>query len=206
MKPTGRLLAFILGFLALVLLSSAIARAETTSFTANLTEENKTALGLAKLTPEQITSLDAQITREISVAHQGDTPAFSTTFTHRRSPQQRKEAGLDRLMTPELVRLDALIAAALATKPAPIGPTITQPATTAPSSDWVEITPRKMQVHGEVTLAYMWGSGGREGIGASMVTTVTDPSGKSSFTLGLSQFRGKGLYYPYGEYPCDRGW
>jgi hypothetical protein len=67
-----------------------------------------------------------------------------------------------------------------------------------------------MEVHGEVTLAYVWGSGGAHGYGASMVTTATDPSGKFSLTVGISQFNGKGFrryspYYP-GEYECDRGW
>jgi hypothetical protein len=202
---TRQLLALIFGILAIAL-PFTIARAETPSFTASLTEENKTAVGLAKLSPEQLAALDAQIAREISVARQGDTVAFSTSFTRRRTPQQRKDAGLDQLMTPELARLDMLVAAAVATKPDPTGPTITLPAATAPTSNWVEITPRKMQVHGEVTLAYMWGSGGQSGYGASMFTTVTDPSGKFSFTLGLSQFHGKGFYYPYGEYPCYRGW
>jgi hypothetical protein len=162
------------------------------------------------LSDEQLASLNTQIQQEISVARQGDTVAFSTTFTHRRTPQQRKDAGLDHLMTPELTRLDALVATAVATKPIATSPTITQSATTpaTPSSNWVEITPRKMEVHGELTLTYMSGSGGRSGYGASMVTTATDPSGKFSFTVALSQFqfKGKGFRHPYDEYDCDRGW
>jgi hypothetical protein len=110
-------------------------------------------------------------------------------------------------MTPELARLDELVAVAVATKPSAIGPTVTQlTTTTTPTSDWVDITPRKMEVHGEVTLAYTWGSSGQRGYGASVITTATDPSGKFSITLGLAQFHGNGFYYPYGESPCDRGW
>jgi hypothetical protein len=182
--------------------------AEQAGFISTLSEENKTAVGFARLTPAQQTALNAQIQSEIAIARQGDTVAFSTSFSHRRTPQQRKDAGLDRLMTPELARLDTLVATAVAAKPAPAGPTLTTPlATTAtPSSDWVDITPRKMEVHGEVTLAYMWGSGGQRGYGASMVTTATDPSGKFSFTVALSQFRGTGFCHPYDEYACDRGW
>jgi len=157
---------------------------------------------------EQLASLDAQIQREISVARQGDTPAFSASFTHRRTPQQRKDAGLDQLTTPELRRLDELVAAAVATKPAPTGPAITKPyVSTPPGGDWVEVTPKKLEVHGEVTLAYMWGSGGRSGYGASMATTISDPDRKFVATIVLSQFnfKGRGTHRP-GEYGCDYGW
>lgn len=208
MKLASNVPGFIRGLIAAVLLLAVSARAESTTFMSTLTEENKTATGLVKLTPEQLASLDAQIQREISVAHQGDTPAFSTSFTRRRSPQQRKEAGLDQLMTPEIRRLDELVALAVATKPAPMGPTITKPfVSTPPGGDWVEITPKKLEVHGEVTLAYMWGSGGRSGYGASMATTVSDPDGKFAFTVVLSQFnfKGRGAHRP-SDYGCDYGW
>ena len=184
------------------------AQTTPTSFTATLTGENKVSTGVSKLTMEQLASLDAQIQREISVARQGDTPAFSASFTHRRTPQQRKDAGLDQLTTPELRRLDELVAAAVATKPAPTGPAITKPyVSTPPGGDWVEVTPKKLEVHGEVTLAYMWGSGGRSGYGASMATTISDPDRKFVATIVLSQFnfKGRGTHRP-GEYGCDYGW
>ena len=200
---------FISGLAVAVLLSVIAVHAEQTSFTSALSAENKAASGIVKLTAQQIAALDAQVQREISVAHQGDTVAFSTSFTHRRSPQQRNEAGLDQLMTPELARLDALVAAALAERPLPAaaGPLIIAPATSASPDVYVETLTRKMEVHGEVTLAYVMGSGGARGYGASMVTTATDPSGKFAITVGVSQFYGKGFrrYYP-GEYECDRGW
>lgn len=192
------------GLLAAVFLLTLVARAEPTNFSASLTDENKNLIGLAKLTPEQIASLDAQVAREISVARQGDTPAFSTPFTKRRTPQQRKAAGLDQLMTPELKRLDSLVAHAVANRPAPAAPLITKPHVSTPPGDgWVEVTPKKLEVHGEVTLAYMWGSGGTSGYGASMATTVSDPDDKYAVTLVLSQFHFKGPlawnYYPRGR-------
>ncbi|MFT3784387.1 MAG: hypothetical protein QM790_20445 [Nibricoccus sp.] len=200
---------FIRGMLAAVFITAWAARAGATGFTSDLSDENKVGIGVAKLTPEQIAALDAQVAREIAVARQGDTPAFSTTFSKRRTPQQRKEAGLDRLMTPELNRLDTLVANAVANRPAPPGPTIVKPASTTPesASDWVDVTPPKWDVHGQVSLAYIWGSGGRSGYGASVATTATDPSGKVSVSLVLSQFtfKGKGSRYLY-DYPCDQGW
>ncbi|MFT3869776.1 MAG: hypothetical protein QM715_15105 [Nibricoccus sp.] len=208
MKLARKIPRLISGLMAVALLSVLSVRAEPTGFTASLTEENKVAIGFAKLSAEQLASLDAQVQREISVARQGDTPAFSTSFTRRRSPQQRKDAGLDQLMTPELKRLDELVALAVANRPAPPGPLITKPfVSTPPGGDWVEITPKKLEVHGEVTLAYMWGSGGRSGYGASMATTVSDPDGKFAFTVVLSQFNfnGRGSHRP-GEYGCDCGW
>lgn len=210
MKLAGTCRGLLCGLFFAALPLAAFADTATT-FTVTLTEENKTATGLNRLTEPQLASLDAQIAQEISVARQGKTPAFSTSFTRRRSPQQRKEAGLDQLMTPELKRLDELVAAAVAdtAKPVATGPIIATPATTTPASpsDWVEVTPRKMEVHGEVTLAYMWGSGGRSGYGAELATTMTDPSGKFSVTFIVSQFQftGKGPHRP-SEYGCDRGW
>ena len=141
---------------------------------------------------------------EIATARQGDTVAFATSFTHRRTPQQRVEAGLDHLMTPELNQLDQLVAVAVANRPPPTEPLAAAPANPL-SSNWVEITPRKMEIHGEMSLTYVSAGSGRNGYGASMITTATDPSGKFSITVGVSQFYGKGLYHPY-EYDCDRGW
>ena len=193
-------------FLTIAVFATAVAvRAEQKSFTTSLTEEEKTAAGLPRLTNEQLQALEAQVQHEITTARQGDTVAFSTSFTHRRSPQQRKDAGLDRLMTPELTRLDSLIAAAVANRPSPISPSAGTAAASSSSANSVQIIKPKMEVHGELTLSYMSGSGGRSGYGASMVTTVIDPSHTFAFTVGLSQFRGKGLFYP-GEYECDRGW
>lgn len=183
-----------------------ISAAEPTNFISTLSSENKTAAGITRLTEPQIASLEAQVQHEIAVARQGDTVAFSTSFTHRRSPMQRSEAGLDQLMTPELNKLDSLVAAELTNRPKPAGPLILAPATAASSAtpgNYVELLRKKMEIHGEVTLAYVAGSGGAHGYGASMVTTATDPTGKYSFTIGLSQFYGKGLGYGYG-YGCRR--
>jgi len=208
MKPACTVLRFIRSLVAAVALSVVVVHAEQASFSSTLSEENKTAIGLARLTEPQLRSLDAQIQQEISIAHQGNTPAFSSTFTHRRTPQQRKDAGLDQLMTPELTRLDVLVAATIAAKPIATGTALTQPAISAPASNWVEITPRKFEIHGEVSFTYMQASGGGSGYGASVITTATDPSGKFSFTVGLSQFHGKGLrHYPYPyDYDCGRWW
>jgi len=188
----------------------AAARAESTSFIAALTAENKAASGIVRLTEQQAAALDFQVQREIATAHQGDTVAFSTSFTHRRSPAQRTEAGLDRLMTPELAQLDRLVATAVANRPPSTSPLLTTPATSSVSADAVETIPLKAEIHGEVTLSYLWGSGGAHGFASSILTTVTDPSGKYSLTVGFSQFNGKGFrHYPYcypGEYECDRGW
>lgn len=208
MKLACSLPRLIRSLIAAVSLSVVAVSAEQTGFTSTLSEENKTAIGLARLSGEQLTSLDAQIQREIAVARQGDTVAFSTSFTRRRTPQQRKDAGLDRLMTPELNRLDTLVAAAVATKPLSTGMQSVPRALAPTSANWVEITPRKIEVHGEVSLTYMRTSGGGSGYGASMITTATDPSGNFAFTVAVSQFRGKGLGYhcPCNNYLCDHGW
>jgi hypothetical protein len=197
---------FIRVVIAAVLASVTVSAAEPTSFISTLSAENKAASGVERLSEEQIAALNAQIAREIAVARQGATVAFATSFTHRRTPQQRTEAGLDRLMTPELARLDTLVATAVANGAKPASPATDALVTTSSPSTYVESIPRHAEVHGEVTLAYVSGSGGAHGYGASMVTTVTDPSGKYSLTFGFSQFYGKGFHHYPGEYPCDRGW
>jgi len=197
------------GLIVAAFSSTVFAGAEQAGFTSTLSAENKTASGIVRLTEPQVAALDQQVQRELTSARQGKTVAFASTFTHRRSPLQRTEAGLDTLTTPELAQLDRLVAAALANLPPPNGPTVTAPASTALSpSAYVEILPRKMEIHGEVTLAYVWGSGGGHGYGTSMVTTATDPSGKYSLTVGISQFTGKGFHHFYDPYDCecDRGW
>jgi hypothetical protein len=190
----------LVAFFAAAIVSSG---AEPPSFIGTLSVTDKTAGGIARLTTQQVSMLDQQVRREISLARQGATVAFASTFTHRRTPMQRTEAGLDTLTTPELAQLDRLVAAALAVRPPPTASLFSPNAATTPVS--VQFVPRKMEIHGEVTLAYVWCSGGGHGYGSSLVATTTDPSGKFSFTLGLSQFHGKGLGYPC-DCDCDRGW
>jgi len=214
-KPVYALLWLIRSLVVAVFAAAIVSAAEPASFISTLSTENKTAAGITRLTEQQIAALETQVQREIAIAHQGDTVAFSTSFTHRRSPMQRSEAGLDRLMTPELNKLDSLVAAELTNRPKPAGPLILAPATAASAAtpgNYVELLHKKMEIHGEVTLAYVSGSGGAHGYGASMVTTAIDPSGKYAFTVGLSQFYGKGLgcgygygyrRYPYSPYYYD---
>jgi len=207
------------GLFVAVLASVIVVRAEQASFTASLPAEDKAMCGLTRLTAAQLASLDAQVQHEIATARQGNTVAFSTTFTHRRTPVQRREAGLDHLMTPELAQLDRLVAAALTNRPPPASPQASTPTTTSAPEIYVETIKPKWEVHGGASLTYVSGSGGAHGYGASMFTSATDPSGKFTIAVGLSQFNGKGFRrypyyygYPYSpyyypdEFDYDRGW
>jgi hypothetical protein len=209
-KPARVFHWFIRGLAVAFFASVIVARAEQAGFISSLSAEDKTISGITRLTEQQVAALEQQVLREIAVARQGATVAFASTFTHRRTPVERTQAGLDRLTTPELAQLDRLVAAALANHPPPTSPQATASEPYASPSSYVQVVPRKMEIHGEMSLTYMSGSGGRQGYGASMFTTATDPSGKFSLTVGLSQFYGKGFrgypyYYPY-DYDCDRGW
>jgi len=155
---------FARGLLVAVLASAVLARAEPTTFSTSLSPEDKAVTGIARLTEAQVASLDQQVQHEIATAHQGNTVAFSTSFTHRRTPQQRLEAGLDHLMTPELAQLDRLVAAALANRTPPAGPLVTTPATTSSSpNSYVETVTPKLEIHGEVSFSYVSASGGGHG-------------------------------------------
>jgi hypothetical protein len=172
-------------------------------FTATLSSEQLNAAGLSKLSAAEDDALNTLVAREVSAARQGGVRAFAGTFVGRRKPDERAQAGLDRLTPVEQDRLNDFVAAALAS-----GPAFTEPASKLASLDTSVKDPRHLEVHGEVSFMYGWGSGGRSVKGGSIYTTFTDPAGRYQFAVGYSQYEGNGfLGRGFGGGPglCLRG-
>lgn len=179
-----------LAALLLVLaLGSSSLHATDGGFTATLSKDQQASAGLTKLSTDEETALNVLVAREVSAARQGGVRAFAGNFLSRRKPEERAQAGLDRLTPAEQARLKDLVAAALAS-----GPAWTEPKSKLVSLDTSVKDPRHLEVHGEVSFLYGWGSGGRSIKGGSIYTTFTDPAGRYQFAVGYSQYEGSGFF------------
>ena len=197
-----------LGLACAAVFAAAWAGAAGLDFTNGLSPQEAASAGLAKLTAQEITALNRLVDRDVTLAHQGGVTGFSTEFTARHTGQERVSSGINRLTDGERLALDRYAARTIALGPPPTqgfvySPPAAKPA--APPSD-VDITPNKLEVHGDVSFTIGGASHGGSFYGTSMDATLTDP--KHGFTLGVgfSEFRGKGLlglcgpYGPYGPY------
>lgn len=158
-------------------------RAEQVPFSQILTPAERTATGFDHLTAEQAKSLNGLIERDITSARQGDVVAFAKSFTQRRTPDEWKRAGIDRLTDNERAQLDRLVATALAARP--VVPYVRYPYTPAGQGS-VSVDKPKPEVHGEVSVFVGAGSGGYSAYGGAFDATVTDPSHRFTLGVGMS--------------------
>jgi hypothetical protein len=169
-------------------------QAAATRFTQTLTPQEQTAVGIAKLTEDQLASLDAQIGRELRLARQGDAIAFVGTFSSRRPSSEYTAAGLATLTPSEIAALDEYVARAIAQRP------VTVPPRTDLGNRAIETETRRAQWHGEITMMYGRGSGGREFYGGSVTTIYDDPDHNFAAAITVGQYRGDGYYFGPGYY------
>lgn len=175
----------------LAIASLAFAADGTGGFTATLSSEQQIAAGIARLSADEQTALNALVAREVSLARQGNVKAFAGTFSSRRQPAERAAAGLDRLVPAELEQLDLFVANAIAAGPArPTLPRRLKPTDVARND--------RLEIHGEVTLAYGWGRGGRDMRAGSLYTEIHDKETGVTLGLGYSEFSGDG-WWGYGD-------
>lgn len=156
-------------------------------FSDTLLTTERDAIGLAKLTPDEVTALNEQVAREVKLARQGEIKGFAIPFTQRRKPAQRSAAGLARLSDPELRALDDAVAKSVAQ------PTVYIPFTPMSRQGAVDTAPLKPKLHGEFSFTVGVGSGGRSIYGGSMTVVHEDPRGFTA-AITISQYRGKGWY------------
>jgi hypothetical protein len=191
--------------LALVVLAgSALAQSEAAAwsavgFTETLSIQDQIAAGMAKLTTDEQTLLNASVAKEVGLARAGNVRAFAGTFISRRTPDERAKAGLDRLTPDEQARLNNFVAVAIAS-----GPVRRQSAQFL-GKDAVNVINR-LQVHGEVSLTIGSSGHGRSFYDTSFFTTITDPETNLTIGVGYEQFKGNGGYgygYGYGYGPDD---
>jgi hypothetical protein len=179
-----------------LLLATGPLRAADGGFTATLSLEQKTATGLTTLTADQRTALDQLVADDLAFARRENLTDLGGTFVSRRTEADRKQAGLDRLAPEQLTKLNELVAAALATRPAP------KERPRLKESD-VLGAKRRGEIHGSVTVAYGWGRGGRDYRAGTLWLDYQDPDGRFGLGLGISTSSGDGFYgnYPGYYYP-----
>lgn len=164
-------------------------------FTSTLSLANKTTAGLDSLAEDEWAALDKLVAEDLLYARREKLSALDGTFTGRRDEAARKRAGLDKLTAEQLARLNELVAAAIANRPAP------KERPRLKEAD-VLAAKRRGEIHGSVTVAYGWGSGGREFRAGSLWLDYYDPENRFSLGVGISSIEGDGYpgYYP-GYYP-----
>jgi hypothetical protein len=196
---------------AAVLLAAGASAAEA-GFSASLSPAERSQTGLSRLDPGQLAALDRMVAHDVTLARQGGVTAFSSDFAARHTPPERKAAGVDRLSPPELASLNALVAHTIASPPSLADTMAYEPPAPAEPMQEVAVTaPPKFSVHGDVSFT-VGGGHGSSFYGTSADLFVTDPSGKFTLGVGVSDFHGKGLLGAYGPYclpildPAFPGW
>jgi len=175
-----RLWAVLAGFV----LTVASMHAAAGGFTSTLSADQQVACGVAALTEAERGALNELVAAEVALARQGGTEAFTGTFTSRRSANARAAAGIDRLSPEEIAELDRLVAALITTGPH-------QRYTPRRFTETVTKAQDRLEIHGEVSFTYGWGSGGRDFKGGSLTTVILD------------KVTGTVLAFSYGQYEGD---
>ncbi len=165
--------------------------AESASFTAGLPPDVQVEIGLSALAAEQREILDGLIQRDLTLARQGEVVGFARTFTERRTGEELRKSGMTRLTVAQRNRLDALVAAAIASQPS------TGEIVWTPTSARILRERQQPIIHGEVSMFYGQGRGDHSWYGGSLATTVTDPSRRMTLGFGYAEIREKGApdYY-----------
>lgn len=160
-------------------------------FTATLSAEQQRATGVASLTDDERSALNAIVAAEVALARQGDIAGFARSFSARRNEEERAAAGLAKLSAAELAELDRLVAALIAA-----GPTLKNLPRRVTVSEGTQR--ERLEVHGEVSYTVGWGSGGRSFQGGSMTTTIFDRETGNSISFTYGRYDGD----LFGAYDC----
>jgi hypothetical protein len=144
---TPRLWTVLAGFIFAV----APLQAAPGGFTSTLSTEQQASCGVAVLTEAERDALNELVAAEVALARQGGTAGFTGTFSSRRSANARAAAGIDRLSADEVAELDRLVAALIATGPH-------QRYTPRRFTESVSKPQDRLEIHGEVSFTYGWGS------------------------------------------------
>jgi hypothetical protein len=188
--------------LSATLLLSSLARAADIDFAGGLSSEERAATGIGHLPASEAAVLNALVGQDVTLAHDGGVTGFSSGFCERHWERERLSAGLMQLSATERAALDRYAARAIALGPPPDAPFSYSPSRTAvplasapkpAAPNPIVSTLEHMEVHGDVSFTIGAGSHGSNFYGTSMDLTATDPSGKFTIGVGVSEYRGKGL-------------
>jgi hypothetical protein len=187
------------GFVCAAMTLATMARAAEPGFTGGLSPEEKAACGITRLTAAQTAALNVLVEHDVKFARQGGVTGFSSTFLARHSAQDWAAAGMDRLSEKERSAIDVLAARAIAMGPPPLQEFAYVPAT-QPSTETLVSAPPALEVHGDLSFTVGGGSHGSSFYGTSMDVFVTDPTGTFTLGVGISEYRGRGFFGPFGPF------
>jgi hypothetical protein len=191
---------FLAALAAAVFLFASVARAAAFGFSDGLSADERSACGLAKLTAAQVAALNAMVERDVTLAHEGGVTGFAAAFTARLTPGQRTLAGLDRLTEKERGFLDTMAARTIALGPPPSQAFAYRPSAPVPPDETVVSAPPAVQVHGDLSFTLGAGGHGSNFYGTAMDVLVTDPSGKFTLGVGVSEYKGRGFLGPFSPF------
>jgi hypothetical protein len=178
-------------------------------FSSGLSQDQRTESGVSKLTANQVAELDRLVAADVASAHEGGVTGFSSTFTARRSPQERADTGIGALTETERRTLDVLAARAIAMGPPPeqmfsySPPKAEVPKAPPPKAEAVGLDTPRLEVHGDLSFTVGGSLHGRGFYGTSDDIAVVDAKDGFSLDVGFDDFKGKGLlglYGPFGLY------
>lgn len=179
----------------LVIAAAAAGRAQEARFSQKLTATEQTAIGLEKLSSDQLAVLDALIRRDEKMYAKPDAahppPA---RFSQRLSADERKSTGLDLLTEAELTRLDALVEQYR---------TGNLPSVAAESVSTVmqsELKGPAPEIHGMISFTYGEGRGGSSEKGGAMLLNYDDPAHGFSLLMGYGEMHARGPFLGRGGF------
>ncbi|HEU5079221.1 MAG TPA: hypothetical protein VFT72_08400 [Opitutaceae bacterium] len=176
------------------------ASAADVAFSASLSESEQKTIGLSQLSSAQWTALDAAVKHDVTLARQGNVPAFANSFSERRTPEERQKIGLSLLTATQVAQLDSAVARAIASGSQISARDLTYTPRTG-SIVAVQFPGRKWETHGYAEFTVGSTSGRGSFYGGAFNVTTTDPTGKFTASFTMSEYRGKGL-----PYYCDYGY
>jgi len=180
----------------LVIAVAAAGRAQEARFSQKLTATERTAMGLEKLSSDQLAVLDALIRSNENMSAKPDAAhPPPTRFSQRLSADERKSAGLDLLTEAELTRLDAFVEQYEAGSPPSVA------AESAATALKPELKGPAPEIHGMISFTYGAGRGGYSEKGGSMLLNYDDPAHGFSLLVGYGEMRGNGPFLGRGCVP-----
>jgi hypothetical protein len=164
-------------------------------FSQAISPEDREAIGLARLSSDQVAILDALVRRDIAeqlfTQRAPDTPA---AFTDRLTADERKNTGIAGMSPAQRAHLDATLSRIQSSSLTQtlLTPPIFVPRNAVLLPQAEKKTAKKgLETHGSLTLSYGWGDGYSTRSG-SMVVNMTDPDKKYSITIGYGETHVKG--------------
>jgi hypothetical protein len=183
---------------ALVIAAAAAGQAQETRFSQKLAATDRTAMGLEKLSSDQLAVLDALIRRDEKMYAKPDAAHPSPArFSLRIFDDEYKSAGLDLLTEAELTHLDSLVEQYEAGGPPSVA---AESAATALKTDVQGPAP---EIHGMISFTYGAGRGGYREMGGSMLLNYDDPAHGISLLVGYGEMHASGPFFRRGCVPFD---